>query len=98
MALGLLVSAFAQTAPKYQAEPFWPKRYTERTGKEVVRLPERRGARLASTDELEAMEIDIPPNSAAAVLILQSVFMDDEGPIEVWDDVYRPGLWQIARA
>ena len=81
-----------------QLKPFWQKRYTERTGKEVTRLPERRGARLASNDELAAMEIDIPPNAAAAVLVLQAIFMDDEGPLEVWDDVYRPGLWQVARS
>jgi DNA-binding GntR family transcriptional regulator len=81
-----------------QLKPFWQKRYTERTGRTIDRLPERRGARLASTDELNALEVDIPPHSAAAVLVLQTVFVDQDGPIEVWDDVHRPGLWQIARA
>lgn len=80
-----------------QLKPFWQKRYTERTGKNITRLPERRGARLASSDELNAMEIDIPPNAAAAVLVLQTIFIDEDGPIEIWDDVYRPGLWQVAR-
>lgn len=81
-----------------QLKPFWQKRYTERTGRAIDRLPERRGARLASTDELGALEVDIPPNAAAAVLVLQSIFVDEDGPIEVWDDVYRPGLWQVARS
>jgi DNA-binding GntR family transcriptional regulator len=91
------LAAVPEIMQQGQLKPFWQKRYTERTGKEIIRLPERRGARLASTDELDAMEIDIPPNSAAAVLVLLATFIDDEGPIEVWEDVYRPGLWQIAR-
>jgi DNA-binding GntR family transcriptional regulator len=79
-----------------QLKPFWQRRYQDRSGKEVTRLPERRGARLASTDELAALEVDIPPNAAAAVLVLHTAFHDDQGPIEVWEDVYRPGLWQVA--
>lgn len=80
-----------------QLKPFWQKRYTERTGREITRLPERRGARLASNDELNAFEMDLPPNVAAPILVLQTVFTDEDGPIEVWEDVYRPGLWQVAK-
>jgi DNA-binding GntR family transcriptional regulator len=80
-----------------QLKPFWQSTYQERSGKEITRLPERRGARLASTDELNALEINIPPNAAAAVLVLHTTFHDADGPIEVWEDVYAPGLWQVAR-
>jgi DNA-binding GntR family transcriptional regulator len=78
-----------------QLKPFWQKTYRERTGREITRSPERRGARLASTDELRALEIDIPANMAAAVLVLRTLFHDDDGPIELWEDVYAPGLWQV---
>ena len=79
-----------------QPKPFWQETYRERTGKEVFRSPERRGARLASRDELEALEVDVPPSAAVPVLVLHSVFHDEDGPIEVWEDVYAPGLWQVA--
>lgn len=77
-------------------KPFWQTIYRERTGREISRSPERRGARLASDDELEALEIDLPSNIAAAVLVLHTTFFDDAGPIEVWEDVHAPGLWQVA--
>ncbi|MBI0296302.1 GntR family transcriptional regulator [Streptomyces sp. PRKS01-29] len=77
-------------------QPFWQKTYTQRTGKEISRSPERRTARLAADYELEALEIAAPPNSAVAVLVLNTTFYDDDGPLEVWEDVYAPGLWQIA--
>lgn len=80
-----------------QLKPFWQTTYKERTGREIIRSPERRGARLASTDELAALEVDIPPHAAAAILVLHTTFHDDDGPIEVWEDVYAPGLWQVAR-
>lgn len=77
-----------------QLKPFWQKTYTERTGREVTRSPERRGARLASPDELAALEVDVPPNAAVPVLVLHTTFRTEDGPIEVWEDVYAPGLWQ----
>jgi DNA-binding GntR family transcriptional regulator len=79
-----------------QLKPFWQMTYRDRTGREVIRSPERRGARLASADELAALELDLPPNTAAAVLVLHTTFHDDDGPIEVWEDVHAPGLWQVA--
>jgi DNA-binding GntR family transcriptional regulator len=77
-------------------KPFWQRTYTERTGKQINRSPERRSARLASSDELAALEVDLPENAVAAVLVLHTTFHDDEGPIEVWEDVYAPGEWQAA--
>lgn len=74
---------------------FWQKLYTERTGKQVTRLPERRGARLASSNELDLLEVVAPPSASVPVLVLLNTFHDDEGPLEYWEDVYAPGLWQV---
>ncbi|MFD0256389.1 GntR family transcriptional regulator [Streptomyces sp. NPDC127113] len=79
-----------------QLKPFWQTTYTQRTGREVKRSPERRGARLASGDELAALEVNVPPSAAVPVLVLHTTFHDEEGPLEVWEDVYAPGLWQMA--
>ncbi|MEV6134322.1 GntR family transcriptional regulator [Streptomyces violaceusniger] len=79
-----------------QLKPFWQTTYRERTGRTITRSPERRGARLASNDELAALEVEVPASAAVPVLVLHTTFHDDEGPIEVWEDVYAPGLWQVA--
>ncbi|MFG2334883.1 GntR family transcriptional regulator [Streptomyces sp. NPDC048604] len=79
-----------------QLKPFWQKTYTERTGREVTRGPERRSARLASADELAALEVEAPATAAVPVLVLHTTFHDENGPIEVWEDVYAPGLWQVS--
>lgn len=75
-------------------ERWWQELYKERTGREVTRSPERRSARLISNDELSALGINLPPEIAAAVLVVINVFHDDDGPLEVWEDVYPPGAWQ----
>jgi DNA-binding GntR family transcriptional regulator len=85
------VSEIANSGP---LEPFWQKTYTQRTGKEVTRSPERRTARLAADYELEALEVAAPPAAAVPVLVLHTTFYDEEGPIELWEDVYTPGFWQ----
>jgi GntR family transcriptional regulator len=90
--------ALAAVPELLQEEPFerfWQEIYTERTGREVTRLPERRGARLAARSELDALGVVAPPSAAVPVLVLMSVFHDDEGPLEVWEDVYAPGIWQV---
>lgn len=79
-----------------QLRPFWQTTYTERTGRPVTRSPERRGARLASTNELEALRVEAPATAAVPVLVLHTTFHDEEGPLEVWEDVYAPGLWQVS--
>lgn len=78
-----------------QLKPFWHTTYQKRTGREIVRSPERRTARMASADELQALEVDVPPSTAVAVLVVQTTFHDEDGPIEVWEDVYAPGTWQV---
>lgn len=79
-----------------QLKPFWQATYTERTGRAVSRSPEERGARLASQDELDAFGLDLPRSVAAAVLVLHTSHHDELGPLEVWEDVYAPGLWQVS--
>ncbi|MER5556746.1 GntR family transcriptional regulator [Streptomyces sp. NPDC002793] len=79
-----------------QLKPFWQTTYTERTGLIVSRSPEERGARLASQDELDVFGLDLPRSVAAAVLVLHTAHHDEDGPIEVWEDVYAPGLWQVS--
>lgn len=76
-------------------ERFWQEIYTERTGREVTRLPERRGARLAARSELDALGVIAPPSAAVPVLVLINTFIDDEGPLECWEDVYKPGVWMV---
>lgn len=77
-------------------EPFWQHTYTERTGRTITRSPEMYGARLASTDELRALEVDAPEGAAVPVLVLRNVHHDDAGPIEVWEDVQAPNTWKEA--
>ena len=77
------------------SERWWQDLYKERTGRHITKSPERRTARLISNDELSALGIDLPPESAASVLVVVNVFHDDDGPLEVWEDVYPPGAWQV---
>lgn len=76
-------------------ERWWQELYKERTGQEVIKSPERRTARIISQTELDALGIDMPADRTAAVLVVVNVFHDEEGPLEVWEDVYPPGAWQV---
>ncbi|MFE1191130.1 GntR family transcriptional regulator [[Kitasatospora] papulosa] len=90
------LAAVPELLQQGQLRPFWQTTYTERTGRTVTRSPERRGARLASAAELEALQVVAPPTAAVPVLVLHTAFHDEDGPIEVWEDVYAPGLWQVS--
>ncbi|WP_331760706.1 GntR family transcriptional regulator [Streptomyces anulatus] len=90
------LAAVPELMQQGQLKPFWQTTYTERTGRTVTRSPERRGARLASDDELQALQVQAPPTAAVPVLVLHTTFHDEEGPLEVWEDVYAPGLWQVS--
>lgn len=92
------LAAVPELLQQGQLKPFWQTTYTERTGRTVTRSPERRGARLATAGELEALQVVAPPTAAVPVLVLHNTFHDDNGPIEVWEDVYAPGLWQVSSA
>lgn len=73
---------------------FWQEIYTERTGRTVIKSPERRTARCASQNELDLLEVRAPEGVAVPVLVLVNVFHDEDGPLEYWEDIYAPGLWQ----
>jgi DNA-binding GntR family transcriptional regulator len=74
---------------------FWQEDYKERTGRTTVKLPERRSARLAYPYELSMLGVDAPPNAAVPVLVLFNTWHDEDGPLEHWQDVYAPGLYQV---
>lgn len=76
---------------------FWQLLYAERSGKTITKSPEHRGARLATPFELDRLGVTVPKGSAVPVLVLRNVFHDDQGPIEVWEDIYAPGIWQVAK-
>lgn len=76
-------------------ERWWQQLYKERTGREVARSPERRTARIVSQSELDELGIDMPADRTAAVLVVVNIFHDEDGPLEVWEDVYPPGAWAI---
>ena len=95
------VRALADVPELLSPEPFdrfWQELYTARTGRQVTKAPERRSARLAYDREIEALKIDVEPGTPVPVLVLVNTFSDEEGPLEVWEDVYAPGLWQVDSA
>ncbi|MFF4846299.1 GntR family transcriptional regulator [Streptomyces collinus] len=76
----------------------WQKLYTERTGREVHLSPERYSARIATPAELRRLHIPDDSSSARAVLVVSTVFHDEEGPLAYWEDIYAPGLSHVAAA
>lgn len=90
--------ALADVPELGSAEPFgqfWQEVYKARTGKTVTKSPERRSARLAKDYELQALHIDVEPGTPVPVLVVVNTFSDEDGPIEVWEDVWSAGLWQV---
>lgn len=89
--------ALAKVPELLSPEPFgkfWQEVYKARTGRTVTKSPERRTARLANDYELQALRIDVEPGTPVPVLVVMNTFSDDDGPIEVWEDVWAPGMWQ----
>lgn len=76
----------------------WQALYAERTGQEVHRSPERYTARIATPDELRRLHIPDDSSSARAVLVVTTVWHDEEGPLAYWEDIYAPGLSHVAAA
>lgn len=90
--------ALADVPELLSTEPFgkfWQEVYKARTGRTVTKSPERRSARLAYDYELQALNIEVEPGTPVPVLVLVNTFSDEDGPLEVWEDVYAPGLWQV---
>lgn len=64
--------------------------YEKRTGREVT-VGKRVGyLRLASQDELDALEIKVPAVTPVTVFVTDVTFHDTEGPVAYWEDVYAP--------
>lgn len=74
----------------------WHQLYAERTGREVHLSPERYSARIATPDELRRLHIADDSSSARAVVVVSTVFHDEEGPLAYWEDIYAPGLSHVA--
>ncbi|MGW3699069.1 GntR family transcriptional regulator [Streptomyces sp. NPDC005056] len=79
-------------------EKFRHDLYTERTAKTITAGPERSTARLASDNELTEFGIEVPANVRVPVLVLRTVYSDEDGPLEVWEDILRPGMWHSSNA
>lgn len=95
-ALGV-VSDLAKQGPRGPVH--WFIQYEEATGKKIHGSPERRAARFASRDELELLEVSTPDSDVAIpVLVTHTVFHDEDGPLEVMEDIHYPGLWHEARS
>lgn len=75
----------------------WPDMYRERTGKQVTRGPQQYAARMATPAELDCLGIDMPPGGVVPVLVKRVVWSDPDGPVDVWEDVMYPGLWDQER-
>ncbi|MDT9686405.1 GntR family transcriptional regulator [Streptomyces sp. TRM76323] len=92
-----VVSDLAKQGPRGAVH--WFVQYEEATGKKIHGSPERRAARFASRDELELLEVPLPDSDVAVpVLVTHTVFHDEDGPLEVMEDVHYPGLWHEARS
>ena len=74
----------------------WPDMYLERTGKKVTRGPQHYTARLATDDELHALEL--PSVGAVPVLVKRVLWSDPDGPVDLWEDVMAPGLWDVEKS
>lgn len=81
-----------------RTEKFRHDLYAERTGKTITAGPERSAARIASKNELAEFAIDVPSDVSVPVLVLRTVYSDDDGPLEVWEDILRPGMWHSSNA
>lgn len=76
----------------------WFTEYEESTGKKINASPEMRAARFASRDELEDLEVTLPESDVAVpILVTRTTWHDEDGPIEVMEDVFAPGTWHAAR-
>ena len=74
----------------------WPDMYHERTGRTLERGPQQYTARLATSEELDGLEI-AGHGGGVPVLVKRVVWRDADGPVDVWEDVMSPGLWDLEK-
>jgi GntR family transcriptional regulator len=77
----------------------WHVEYTQSTGQQIHSSPELRAARHATRDELGLLGVQLPQADVAVpVFVTHVAYHDEDGPLEVMEDVYAPGLWHEASA
>ncbi|MFF7852563.1 GntR family transcriptional regulator [Streptomyces sp. NPDC007910] len=86
------VAVVPELAEEGQMTTQFDKLYEQRTGQAVSRGRMRTRARLASRDEIVALEINAPIQSAIPVAYTTVTFHDEDRPLGYWEDVYAPGL------
>lgn len=78
----------------------WFTEYQEATGKAINGSPEMIYARHANRAELEDLEVPLPGREvdvAVPVLVTQTTWHDEDGAIEVMEDVHAPGAFMTSR-
>jgi GntR family transcriptional regulator len=83
-------AAVPELASEERMSGYFGTAYEERTGREVS-VGQRVGyLRLASQDELDALEIKVPSVTPVTVVVTDVTFHDEDGPLAYWEDVYAP--------
>ncbi|MER6605948.1 GntR family transcriptional regulator [Streptomyces sp. NPDC000927] len=67
--------------------------YDERIDGSVLRSEEAVSSRLATAEELRALEVEIEPK-AVPVTVLRVMLHSENGILSVWEDVLTPGSWK----
>ncbi|MGR3939427.1 GntR family transcriptional regulator [Streptomyces sp. BRA346] len=67
--------------------------YAERTGRTVTAGPQMVVSRPISKNELNEFGINVPEDLPVSVAVLRTLYSDEQGPLELWDDILRPGKW-----
>jgi GntR family transcriptional regulator len=67
--------------------------YEERTGRSLTAGPQMVISRPISDNELDEFGINVPKDMPVSVSVLRTVYGDELGALEVWDDILRPGKW-----
>ncbi|MET9618888.1 GntR family transcriptional regulator [Kitasatospora indigofera] len=80
---------------KTRLTPWWHITYKERTGQEIHSSPTRLDARQATPEDLAALGIDAPRSVSVAVLVEHTLWHDETGPIEFFEDVRAPGVGYV---
>ncbi|RSR95429.1 GntR family transcriptional regulator [Streptomyces sp. WAC00469] len=83
-------SEVSELASEERMNGYFGTVYTERTGREVSAGKRVGYLRLASKDELDALEIRVPDVTPVTVFVTEVVFHDEDGPVAYWEDVYAP--------